>query len=100
MIKYVIKYENLGDSMQVQKMNLRLVDVLNEWDPFACGAGGYEPEIADVVQAVHDINDAEKLARRIQSIYEFSFEQIIPLAGCLKMAKTLLLIKNQDSCTI
>ncbi|PLR82819.1 DUF1871 domain-containing protein [Bacillus canaveralius] len=86
--------------MQTQQINLRLVDVLNSWDPFHCGEGGYDTEIADVVQAVHDEDDANKLARKIQSIYEFSFEQIIQLDDCRKIAVALLEIKGQGSCSV
>ncbi|PLR79378.1 DUF1871 domain-containing protein [Bacillus sp. V3-13] len=86
--------------MQTQQINLQLVDALNSWDPFHCGEGGYETEIADVVQAVHDEDDANKLARKIQGIYEFSFEQIIPLNDCKKIAAELLEIKGRGSCSI
>lgn len=80
--------------------NLKLVDLLNEWDPFQINNGSYETEIADVLQAVHEINEPSKLARRIQSIYEFSFEKIIPLESCLKLAEELIFIKTNDACSI
>ncbi|MBS4213388.1 MULTISPECIES: DUF1871 family protein [Neobacillus] len=80
--------------------NLKIVDLLNEWNPFQLTNASYETEIADVIQAVHELDDPAKLARRIQSIYEFSFERIIPLENCLKMAEELLTIKSNDSCSI
>jgi hypothetical protein len=80
--------------------NLQYVDALNEWDPFQLKTGGYEPEIADTVQAVHELNDAKELAVRIQSIYEFSFEKLIPMESCLDMAEKLLRIKANKSCSI
>lgn len=82
------------------KTNLELVDLLNEWDPFKLKGGHYDTEIADTIQAVHELNDAEMLAKRIQAIYEFSFEQTIPMEQCLKIAKELLAIKDSGSCTI
>lgn len=80
--------------------NLQYVDVLNEWDPFQLTNGGYDTEIADTVQAIHELDDCEELAKRIQSIYEFSFEKIIPMEECLKVAKELLIIKENDACSI
>jgi Domain of unknown function (DUF1871) len=82
------------------KTNLQFVDVLNEWDPFELKNGNYDTEIADTIQAIHELDNPEALAARIQSIYEFSFERIIPIEHCLKIAKELLLIKENDSCAI
>lgn len=80
--------------------NLQYVDLLNEWDPFQLTSGGYETEIADTIQAVHELNDPSKLALRIQSIYEFSFEEMLPMESCLNIAHELLKIKSSDSCSI
>lgn len=80
--------------------NLKLVDFLNEWNPFQLEEGSYETEIADVIQAVHELDEPVKLAKRIQSIYEFSFEKIIPMEICRKTADQLLDIKANESCSI
>lgn len=82
------------------KTNLQFVDLLNEWDPFKLKNGHYDPEIADTIQAIHELDSPDKLAKRIQSIYEFSFEKKIPIDQCLKIAKELLAIKEDESCTI
>jgi Domain of unknown function (DUF1871) len=82
------------------KTNLQFVDVLNEWDPFKLKNGNYDTEIADTIQAIHELDKPEALAGRIQSIYEFSFERLIPFEQCLKVARELLLIKDNDSCSI
>ncbi|MBP2240488.1 hypothetical protein J2Z40_001043 [Cytobacillus eiseniae] len=86
--------------MQIQEMNRQLISVLDEWDPFQIGAGQYETEIADVIQAVHDTEDKNMLGRKIQAIYEFSFEQMIPLENCKNTAVKLLTIKNSGSCRL
>ncbi len=86
--------------MQIQDINIQLVCTLDEWDPFQIGEGNYDTEIADVVQAVHDLDDMEKLARKIQAIYEFSFEQVIPLRACKEIAEKLIVIKNSASCQL
>ncbi|HYK74192.1 MAG TPA: DUF1871 family protein [Pseudoneobacillus sp.] len=86
--------------LEIQEMHIRLVIALNEWDPFGLGFGQYETEIADVVQVVHTSDDVLELANKIQGIYEFSFEQIIPIESCKKIATELLNIKNEGSCSL
>lgn len=86
--------------MEIQQTNLLLVYTLDQWDPFRVGPGNYDTEIADSVQAVHDLDDQVKLARNIQSIYEFSFEEIIPLENCIEISERLLEIKNNGSCAM
>jgi hypothetical protein len=86
--------------MQMQEINIQLVWTLDEWDPFQIGEGNYDTEIADVIQAVHDMDDKERLARKIQAIYEFSFEQVIPLTDCKEIAEKLIIIKNSGSCQL
>ncbi|MDR7000549.1 DUF1871 family protein [Neobacillus niacini] len=80
--------------------NLKFVDLLNVWDPFQLKEGNYDTEIADTIQAIHELDHPSALAEKIQSIYEFSFEKIIPIDRCLEMATKLLVIKNSNSCTI
>lgn len=86
--------------MEMLQTNLQLVKVLKEWDPLGYGEDFYDTEIADTIAAVHYLEDEEKLARKIQSIYEFSFEEIIPLKSCLSIARELLIIKNAGTCTL
>ncbi|WP_180321208.1 DUF1871 family protein [Metabacillus halosaccharovorans] len=86
--------------LEAQQTNLKIMDVLLQWDPLGYGAGHYETEVVDVLQAVHLFEEEIKLARKIQAIYEFSFEEIIPLSDCEKMAGKLLFIKNNSSCEI
>lgn len=82
------------------QINLQYVDVLNEWDPFHLTHGGYETEIADTIQAIHELDNSDELAQKIQSIYEFSFDKVIPMEKCLKVAKELLILKANDACSI
>lgn len=86
--------------MNTQQVNLLLVDCLNDWDPFHIGTGNYDTEIADILQVVQTVDDTNELAHNIQAIYEFSFDEVIPLAQCEKFAKKLLVIKNNSSCEI
>jgi hypothetical protein len=86
--------------MERQKMNLELISVLQEWDPFGWGRDAYETEIVDCVIAVSDIDDIEKLASKIQSIFEFSFEELIDIEECKRIAGKLLIVKNNASCSL
>ncbi|KAB7666461.1 DUF1871 family protein [Bacillus sp. B1-b2] len=86
--------------MDDQKKNLEFVRLLNEWDPFNIGEGNYDTEVADSVQALFLIDDEDALARKIQAIYDFSFEELIPMEKCLQIAKRLLDVKDNDSCSI
>ncbi|HAQ06897.1 MAG TPA: DUF1871 domain-containing protein [Bacillus bacterium] len=86
--------------MESKELNYKLMDVLNKWDPFNMGEGEFNPEIADILQAVHDLDDAGKIAERIQSVFEFSFEELLPYKECLSIADTLLSIKIEDVCSL
>jgi hypothetical protein len=80
--------------------NLKFVDILNEWNPFQLKNGNYEIEIADTIQAIHELDTPSELAEKIQCIYEFSFEKIIPMESCLKVAKELLVLKDSGTCSL
>lgn len=82
-------------------VNVRLMENLLQWDPLGYGVDAYDTECVDVVQAVHELDDIDKLAKRIQDIYEFSFEQFIPISQCKDKAVELMVIKNEeDSCSL
>lgn len=78
--------------------NEKLIEILQEWDPLKYGPDSYETEIVDVIQAVYDIDDSRYLAKRIQFIYEFSFEEIIPLKECQKVADIMMELKDGHAC--
>ncbi|HHY71744.1 MAG TPA: DUF1871 family protein [Bacillus bacterium] len=77
-----------------KNLNEKLKEVINNWDPFGLGPDAYDVEAIDIIQAVHEINDHKYLAKRIQFIYEFSFEKSIPITECQKIARRMLLLKE------
>ncbi len=82
-------------------VNVRLMENLLQWDPLGYGVDAYNTECVDVVQAVHKLDEIDQLAKKIQAIYEFSFEQFIPISKCKDKAKELMMIKNEeDSCSL
>ncbi|KKB34972.1 DUF1871 family protein [Bacillus thermotolerans] len=80
--------------------NIELQRILREWDPFKVGAGFYDTEAADAIQAVHQTDNPGQLASKIQEIYEFSFEEKVPLSSCKEVALRLLHIKNNAACEL
>jgi hypothetical protein len=86
--------------MESKELTYKLIDVLNKWDPLKVGEGEFDPEIADILQALHDYDEGNQIARRIQSVFEFSFGKVLPYNECLFMSNTLLAIKNEDVCSL
>ena len=52
-------------------MNQKALRILQEWDPFNIGEDNYDTESADVVAALQGIDDPSKLAKVIQTVYEY-----------------------------
>jgi hypothetical protein len=86
--------------MENIELNRRAIAYLEQWDPFGYGCGSYETEAADTVAALQTIRDVKILAQKIQEIYEFSFEQWIPLQSCEEIATELIRIRHQTSCEL
>ncbi len=85
---------------ETAQLNFALADVLMGFDPYNAGAGFYDTEMADVIYAVHQLNDVEKLAVAIRRIYEHSFDSPMPGGNPVALAKKLLEIKNNTSCSL
>ena len=86
--------------MENIELNRKAVRILEEWDPFQLGTESYETETADVVAALQGITQTLELAEVIQSVYEYSFEQWIPLDDCLTIADKLIALRHQASCEL
>lgn len=86
--------------MDTIEMNRKAVRALQEWDPFQLGEDGYETETADVVADLQVIDHPSELAKRIQMIYEHSFEQWIPLEKCVEISYKLIALKYEMKCII
>lgn len=86
--------------MENIELNRKSVKMLEAWDPFELGPDSYEIETADVVAALQNVDNAEKLAAIIQEVYEFSYEEWIPMEDCLEMARQLIALRHQISCNL
>ncbi|HLG28087.1 MAG TPA: DUF1871 family protein [Paenisporosarcina sp.] len=86
--------------MENIEMNRKAVKLLRMWDPFNMGAEAYDTETADVVAALQGIDHPSELAKRIQEVYEHSYEQWIPLEQCVQIAYKLIAVKYEEKCII
>ena len=85
--------------MENVELNRRAVEVLEQWDPFNIGLQ-YDSEAADVVAALQTVKDVQALAKIIQDVYEYSFEQLIPIEQCKVMAEKLIQVRYSTSCEL
>lgn len=81
-------------------MNRKAVHILEEWDPFEMGDFTYDTEAADVVAELQHIDDPTVLGKRIQEIYEQSFERWIPIEKCIEISYKLLAVKFEAKCIV
>lgn len=86
--------------MDTIEMNRKALWTLQEWDPFNIGVDSYDAEAADVVADLQSIDHPSELAKRIQAIYEHSFEQWIPLEKCVEVSYKLIALKYEMKCII
>ncbi|AWE08429.1 DUF1871 domain-containing protein [Lysinibacillus sp. 2017] len=88
------------NNMENIEMNRKCVQVLQQWDPFKFGEESYDTETADVVAALQGIDDPSELAKVIQKVYEYSFEQWIPIEDCVTISYKLIAVKFEAKCII
>ncbi len=87
--------------MDLRKMHEKAKRLLVQWDPFDMKQEqAYETEIVDVLLALEQMEHDHLLAKHIQSIYEHSYEQNIPLPQCEQMVKQLRTLQKQVTCTL
>ncbi|MBK3496195.1 DUF1871 family protein [Viridibacillus sp. YIM B01967] len=81
-------------------MNRKAVHILEGWDPFEMGNFTYDTEAADVVAELQHIDDPTVLGKKIQEIYEQSFERWIPIEKCVEISYKLLAVKFEAKCIV
>ncbi|GGG24725.1 hypothetical protein GCM10007425_19120 [Lysinibacillus alkalisoli] len=81
-------------------MNRTAVQLVQQWDPFQLGEGEYDTEAADIVAALQAMDDPSDLGKRIQEVFEYSFEQWLPLEDCVTLAYKLIAVKFEAKCII
>lgn len=86
--------------MENIEMNRKAVKLLQLWDPFKMGTDAYDTETADVVAALQGIDHPTELAKRIQEVYEHSYEQWIPIEQCVQISYKLIAVKYEAKCIV
>ena len=86
--------------MENIEMNRKAVKLLEVWDPFNLGTDAYDTETADVVAALQGIDHPTELAKRIQEVYEHSYELWIPIEKCVQIAYKLIAVKYEAKCIV
>ncbi|MCF7616810.1 YugE family protein [Bacillus sonorensis] len=84
--------------MEESQAAVQIIQTVKKWDPFQAGQDFYETEAAEIVQAVYTEDDPEQLGKTIQAVFEVSFDQVLPLEDCIKLAEKLLVIKDSSTC--
>lgn len=84
----------------MSKRNEKILAILNDWDPFGYGKGAYEAEIAEVLQAIHELEEPGAVAKRIRETYEYAFDESLSLDECLKVATAVVLARETTACDI
>ena len=81
-------------------MNQQAVQIVIDSDLLGYGPESYDTEAADIVAALQGTTHTGELADTIQRVFQFSYEETIPLEKCEKLAQTLLTLKAQVACDI
>lgn len=77
------------------EVNIALYQLLADWNPmhFEDKTMG-DAEVYEMMDAVHQIDDVNELAQKFQSIFQYSFEEKLPIADCLKKANEALSLEG------
>ncbi|WP_180955214.1 DUF1871 family protein [Peribacillus deserti] len=86
--------------MNKQDKSIPLNQWLEEWDPLNIGPSSYDTEKADIMGILYITDNPRTVAAKIKEIIEFSFEETLSMEKCLAAANTMLLLKNDSSCSI
>nr|WP_269090110.1 DUF1871 family protein [Staphylococcus delphini] len=80
-------------------MNIRLYQYLADWNPmqFDDPTMG-DAEVYEMMDAVHQIGEAEAVAQAFQQIFQFAFDETLPYAVCLDKATEA--VNLQMECSI
>lgn len=88
------------ETMDVIVMNRKAIHIIQNWNPFKLDDFSYETEAADVVAVLQNVDDPSILGKKIQEIFEQSFEQWIPFEKCVEISYKLLALKFEAKCTL
>ncbi|WP_409295108.1 DUF1871 family protein [Peribacillus sp. SCS-26] len=73
---------------------------LYEWDPLDMGADSYVTEKAEILGLLYTTDNPGTIAEKIKEILEFSFGESPGTEQCMNAARTLVQLKNSQSCEL
>lgn len=80
-------------------LNIQLYQYLADWNPmqFDDPTMG-DAEVYEMMDAVHQIGEAEAIAQAFQQIFQFAFDETLPFEVCLDKATEA--VNLQTECSI
>lgn len=81
------------ETMNLMEMKQKIIRIIEKWNPFDLVNFSNEREALDVAEIVQFIDDPSELGKRIQLIFEHSFNEWIPFEKCVEISYKLLAIK-------
>lgn len=81
--------------MEKNEVNIALYQLLADWNPmqFEDETMG-DVEVYEMMDAVHQIDDVNELAQKFQAIFQYSFEEKLPIEECQKHAESALSLEG------
>ncbi|WP_026694647.1 DUF1871 family protein [Peribacillus kribbensis] len=86
--------------MNKQPKSIQLTQWLEEWDPLNIGKASYDTEKADIMGILYVTDNPRIVAQKIKETLDFSFGEAPSTEKCLEAAHTLILLKNDISCSL
>jgi hypothetical protein len=82
----------------LKELNLKLLQIIHDWDPYKTEQLRNDAEAADVLQFIHSGINVDLLGKEIKKIYDNSFEADTPLPDCLELAEKVHKLFINSSC--
>jgi hypothetical protein len=84
----------------MKELNIKILNMIQEWDPFKTATMSNDAEAADVIQLAHQSLGTEDLAKRIKEVYDHSFEVDMSFQECLVLARNIQNLFNDTTCDL
>ena len=74
--------------MDNNELNIQLYQLLADWNPMSFSDPTLgDAEIYDVMDVIHAYDDEHEIALKIQSIYQFAFDETVQYEACLDITR-------------
>lgn len=81
--------------MEKNDLNIALYQLLADWNPmqFEDVTMG-DAEVYEMMDAVHQLDTVDDIAKKFQDIYLYAFEETLPFEACQKKAQEALSLEG------